>query len=143
MDINITCIIRHFLNDASPRDYSASVAELGRDAGSFTWNNAKEHARELFGEEFDRAAFDGHFAGFGAWDHEELAAHTDEECAALMLQLIAGDWREAVGLIESESDAEPLTAEWWEELEELSRSGTAPSNLGRGDDGAVYYYIGS
>ena len=42
MNIDITT----FFTEASPRDYSASAAELGQDAGRITWAHAIEDAPE-------------------------------------------------------------------------------------------------
>lgn len=127
-----------------PSEYSASVAERGQDAGRMTWKAACKDARELFGDTFDRAAFDEYFSHFGAWDDEELAAHTDEECAALMLQFIAGDMREAdfSSYADIEGGAEPFTDEWWPQYEKASEAGTVAGRFFRADDGRVFYYIG-
>jgi hypothetical protein len=134
MEIDVTQIIAGF----DPFDYSRSRFEGGDNAGRGTWNNAKRDALALFGEQFDREAFDAYFSGFGAWDDDELAAHTDEESAALMLQFIAGDYRECEGLI----DEEEGSAEWWVEYERLASAGTVSGRFGRGDDGRVWYYVG-
>lgn len=139
-ELDVTAIVASI----APRDYSASVAELGNDAGRITWEAACEDARELFGDTFDRESFDAYFSGFGAWDDEELAAHTDEECAALMLQFIAGDMREAdfSSYADIEGGAEPFTDEWWPQYEKASEAGTVAGRFFRADDGRVFYYIG-
>ena len=59
-ELDVTAIVASI----APRDYSASVAELGNDAGRITWEAACEDARGLFGEHFDRAAFDEYFFAF-------------------------------------------------------------------------------
>lgn len=134
MDIDVTAI----LVGIEPFDYSRSRAEAGDNAGRDSWNNAKRDALSMFGDQFDREAFDAYFKGFGAWDAAELAAHSDEEAAALMLQFIAGDYREAEGLI----DEDEGSAEWWSEYERLASAGTVCGRFGRGDGGRVYYYVG-
>lgn len=134
-DLDVTEIVSSF----DPFAYSASRFEMGDDAGRVTWNNAKRDALEMLGESFDREAFDAYFSGFGAWDDDELAAHTDEEAAALMLQFIAGDWREAAGCIEEEEEG---NAAWWAEYERLASVGIISGRFGRGDDGRVWYFIG-
>lgn len=48
MEINITT----FFNNAAPMDYSASIAEIGDDAGPSTWRAANE--AEYFPEEVDQ-----------------------------------------------------------------------------------------
>lgn len=135
MEINITNIVANI----APMDYSASAAEMGQDASKITWAAACEDALELFGDQFDREEFDAYFAGFGAWSDKELAAHTDRESAALMLQFIAGDIRE------SDFDGWPAqwSDEWWTEYEKAASAGTVTARIGRGDDGQIYYYIGN
>lgn len=134
MELNITKLIQ----DIAPMDYSASAIELGVNAGRITWEAACNDALELFGDQFDRDEFDAYFSLFGAWSGEELAAHTDRESAALMLQFIAGDLREC----EFSDWPEPFTAEWWTEYEKAASAGTVTARIGRGDDGQIYYYIG-
>ena len=133
-DIDVTAIVYDF----DPFLYSASRAEMGDNAGPITWNNAKKDARGLFGDCFNREAFDDYFRGFGAWDDEEIAAHSDDEAAALMLQFLAGDWREAAGIIEEEEGS----AAWWREYERLAHRGVVSGRFGLGDNGRVYYFIG-
>lgn len=131
MDIDVTKLVQ----EIAPKDYSASVAEIGFNAGPATWAAACADALELFGDQFDREAFDDYFRGFGAWSDAELAAHTDRETAALMLQFIAGDIRET----EIEEWGRPFSAKWWRAYE---ASDQVSSRFGRGDDGRIYYYIG-
>lgn len=68
--------------------------------------------------------------GFGAWDDEELAAMSDQETNALLLQFIAGDIRE-----QEHFD----TIEEWEAACE---SGQCSGALCQGDGGRWYYYVG-
>lgn len=128
--------ITRLVSAIEPRDYAASVAEFGPDAGRITWEAACDDALDLFGLHFDRETFDAFFAGFGAWSEDELAAHTDAESAALMLQFIAGDIREAPDTFA------PFSAEWWQQYEEAAEQGKVSGRIGRGIDGRVYYYIG-
>lgn len=134
MEINITELIANI----APMDYAASAIELGANAGRITWAAACEDALELFGDQFDREAFDNYFSSFGAWSDEELAAHSDRESAALMLQFIAGDLREC----EFSDWPEPFTDAWWTEYEKAASAGTVSARIGRGDDDQIYYYIG-
>ena len=140
MELDVTNIVK----EIAPRDYSASCAELGDNAGRITWQAACEDGRALFGDRFDREAFDAHFLQFGAWDADELAAHTDEECAALMLQFIAGDIRESDFSTYSDikNGAEPFADAWWPQYQAASEAGTVSSRFFRADDGRVFYYIG-
>lgn len=132
MDIDVTKLVQNI----APMDYSASIAEIGFNAGPVTWAAACEDALELFGDQFERESFDGYFRDFGAWDDAELAAHTDRESAALMLQFIAGDIREA----EIAEWGPVFSAGWWHAYE---ASDQVSSRFGRGDDGRIYYYIGN
>jgi hypothetical protein len=128
MEIDIT----DFFTTEYPGDYSNSVANLGQDAAKITWHAAMECEHSLIDTDDKRAALRAHVAEFGAWDSEEIADWTDNECNALFIQLVSGDMREAC-----QSD------EWdWEEYQEAVESGQASGNLFRGDDGRVYYYLG-
>ena len=131
MDIDITT----FFTEASPRDYSASAAELGQDAGRITWAHAIEDAPEYdhldTGEK--RQAFREHVAGFGAWTDEEINAWTPTELNALFLQMVSGDIREA-GI---DTDAPD-----WEAYEAGADEGQYSGNIGH-DAERVYYYLGN
>jgi len=91
MELNIT----RFCNEAAPMDYSASVAEIGANAGADTWRAACEDAPDwnLLDTDDKRQAFRDHIRGFGAWDAAEIAAMTDLHLNALLIQFIAGDIR--------------------------------------------------
>ena len=140
-ELDITAVIE---NMREPATYSASRAELGQDAGRITWNAACDDALGLFCDNFNRESFDAYFAGFGAWTDEELAAHTDAECAALMLQFIAGDIRESdfSEYADIEDGAEPFMDEWWPQYEAASNDGAVNGRFFRADDGRIFYYIG-
>ncbi len=129
MELNIT----HFFNTAAPMDYSASVAEIGDDAGPATWAAACEDspANMLLDDDAKRDAFKAHIAGFGAWTDEEIAAWTEVELNALFMQLISGDMREA--------DIGPeSTADEWMEYEADDNCG---HEIYRATDGEVYYSL--
>ncbi len=91
IDINIT----RFYNEAAPMDYSASVMEIGANAGRDTWNAALEdaHDYDLLNTYEARKEFRAHVKGFGAWSDEEIATWTARELNALLIQLISGDIR--------------------------------------------------
>lgn len=135
MDINIT---RLATSETPWSDYSASQAELGRDAGRLTWGYACEDAQgyALFPES-DCDEVRAHFREYGAWDDGELAAMSHAELQALLLQFIAGEAREVP------SDHEEFSPEWWVDYQDACERGQVPGQLGRGDDGRVYYYVGS
>lgn len=134
MEIDIT----DFFNECAPMDYSASRAEIGDNAGADTWRAACEAAPEwpLLDTEEKRQAFRDHVRDFGAWSDEEIAGWSDDELTALLIQLIAGDIREA-GL--------DTTAPDWEQYEKDCEAGQASGRLYGGPmstDGRIYYYLG-
>lgn len=136
MELNIT----EFFNNAAPRDYSASVAEIGDNPGAYTWRAAMDDAPDYnfldTGEK--REEFRTYVKGFGAWSAEEIAAWSDVELNALLIQLISGDIREVPGM--------SGPADWdWVKYEELAEQGTISGRMYGGPmstDGQVYYYIG-
>lgn len=130
MELNIT----KFFNEARPSCYSASAVEIGNDAGRITWENAVDAAEEynLLDDDAKRNAFRKFAADFGAWSEEEIAAWTDAELNALLIQFISGDMRE--GGFDSGAT--------WEEYEEAAQAGRVSSRLFRGDDGQVFFDLG-
>lgn len=91
MEINITSLM------ARAEDmiyYSASVAEIGQDAGRVTWENALDavETAPLVPPEGEAEARD-YFREFGAWEDEEIDGWSAQELNALVLQYIAGDIR--------------------------------------------------
>lgn len=132
MEINIS----KFFEECAPMDYSASVAEIGQDAGRATWSAACDDAPDYdhLNTEEKREAFRAHVGDFGAWSDDEIAAWSDDEIAALFLQMVAGDIREA-GLDTSAPD--------WVEYENGAEAGAHAGRIFRGDDGQIYYYVGN
>ena len=130
MEIDIT----EFFNSCNPSYYSASVMELGHDAGEITWENAKDRAEEsnLLSTEEMKEAFKGHVRGFGAWDDEEINAWDNIELNALFIQLISGDIREC-----SLSNSPPD----WGAYEQESEEGQCSGNIFCGIDGNIYYLL--
>jgi hypothetical protein len=95
MEININEFVQEW--QGAWMDFSASAMEIGNDASQATWTAAKEAAEALpILKTTDQlnAAID-YFEGFGAWSREELDAMTDQEVNALLIQFIAGEFREA------------------------------------------------
>lgn len=131
MEIDIT----DFFNNAAPMDYSASVMEIGRNAGPDTWRAAVEDSPDhmMIDTDDKRESFKAHIRGFGAWDDAEIAAWSDVELNALFLQMVSGDMRDA--------DLHPdMSDEEWgayEANEQVAR------NISPGADGRIYYYVGS
>lgn len=136
MELNIT----RFWNEATPRDYSASCAELGNDAGKITWSHAVEDAPDYNFLDTDekREEMRAHVRSMGAWSDDEIAAWSDDELNALLLQCIAGDIRDVPGMSGPE--------DWdWNKYQELCEQGMCSSRLFGGPlstDGEVYYTIG-
>ncbi len=133
MEINIT----RFFNEAYPSDYSASVAEIGNNAGADTWRAACDDSADymMLDDDDKRQAFREYVKGFGAWDDEEIAEWSDIELNALLLQMISGEIREFRELADSD----------WQQWQELAERGQVTGNLYSGSlstDGKVYYYIG-
>ena len=135
MEINIT----QFFNETCPRDYSASIAELGNDAGSSTWRAACEDSADymLLDDEEKRDAFRVFVLSSGGWNDDEIKTWTDIELNALLIQWIAGDIRECL-----EWDHERGDIDAWDYYKQLAEDGTVPSRLFKSDDNQVYFYIG-
>lgn len=133
MELNITKVF----NAIAPRDYSASVAEIGDNAGPDTWRAAVDDSPDymLLDDDDKRAAFKAHIAGFGAWSPEEVAVWSDVELNALLLQMIAGDMREG-------DLTAGMTAEGWARYQDASEAGKVSGAI-FDTDGEVYYYLGS
>lgn len=136
MEINITSLLEEDLFQ-----FSRSRMEGGENAGRNTWNAAKEAGTDspILTTPEELQALRDYVKGFGAWDAEEIAGWDDTECNALFLQLIAGDVRGAGW--DSLEDAE------WDDEGGIidSRTGERSESCGhlyRGDNGAIYYYLG-
>jgi hypothetical protein len=114
-------------------DYSASRAEIGDNAGADTWRAACDDAPDypLLDTKEKRDAFRRHMRDMGFSEANDMRDWNNLECNALYLQLIAGDIREA-GLDNADPDWEAY------EADENNRG-----SLFRGDDGEIYYYLGS
>jgi hypothetical protein len=127
MELNIT----QFFNETCPRDYSASAAELGPDAGKITWNHAKEDAQDwqFLDTDEKKDMFRSFVYESGGWDQDEITAWSDVELGALLLQWIAGDIREAELDINSN----------WLEYYNRAEKGQVNSNLYRAEDGEIYW----
>lgn len=132
MDINIT----EFFFDSTPCLYSASVAEIGQNAGAITWRHSMERAtrRDILRtpDEFDAART--FIRSSGGWSDEEVNAMPEKELRAMIIQWIAGDMREC-GLDTSSPD--------WTEYEQQANEGNIPSNIYRADDGSVWFSLES
>ena len=126
-----TVNITSFIAEGCMRDYSASAAELGPNAGQYTWQACTENAPEwqfIPADQLDY--FREWFSHCGAWSRKEIAAMPDAELQALCLQWIAGDAREC-GLDKPAPD--------WASIREDQESGRIPSSIYRDDDGSIYW----
>lgn len=130
MELDITA----FFNAAAPIDYSASVAEIGANAGPDTWRAACDDSADypILDTEDKRDAFREFVRSSGGWTNEEIAAWSDLELNALCIQWISGDMRED-GL-----SAETSLAEWMEYETDDSKL----HRIFRAEDGRVYFYVG-
>ena len=121
MEINIT----RFFEEACPKDYSASVAEIGSNAGADTWSAACEDSADFMMLDTDekREAFKDYVRGFGAWTDEEINAWSTIELNALFIQFVSGDIREHEVTVLPE--------------------GQSVESFYFGPNGQVYFYVGS
>ena len=122
----------------APMDYSASVAEIGRNAGPDTWRAACDDSADwlILDTAEKRAAFRVFVRSFGGWDDDKVNAWSDSELNALCLQWIAGDIREAC------SDCKESTKGFdWVAYELGATEGLHASRLYRDEVGAVFFDI--
>lgn len=131
MEIDIT----EFFNSAEPFEFSASVAERGKNAGPEAWANALAEGERAplltTPEQLD--ALRDHMRGYGAWEREEIDAWSPAECNALFIQLISGDMRNAglEGLRVEDVDLEEYEKFCENHVVDLTISGDR-----------AYYYLG-
>jgi len=137
MELNIT----EFFNACAPMDYSASVAEIGRNAGADTWRAACDDAPDynLLNTDEKREAFREFVSESGGWSDAEIAAWSDVELNALCIQWVSGDMREPVGFELSASS----TPEQWADYQKQAEAGQVSGRLFKAKDGQVYFYIGN
>lgn len=82
---------------------SGSAAELGENAGRITWQNCLDLSSDIvLVTEENAAELRDYFAGYGAWDREEIAAWTLQELNALCIQEAASNIREFEDYCESD-----------------------------------------
>lgn len=125
-----TVDITDFLAQECMRDYSASVAEIGADAGAYTWQACAENAPDwqfLKPENMDD--FRDYVRSFGAWGDDEIASWEDAYLQALCLQCIAGDARDC-GADKPGAD--------WQAIRNDQESGHVNSNI-YAQDGRIFW----
>ena len=140
MEININQLVSEDLFQ-----FSHSRMEGGENAGSNTWNAAKEATATapILRSEDELEAMRGWAKSSGGWTREEIEEWDAEELNALFLQLVAGDVRSA-GWDSLEE------AQWTDDGELIGRFHDVPeeewgpaecSSIFRGTDGTVYFSL--
>ncbi len=126
MEINVTELVAE---DCS--SFSNSIHESGlKNIGEITWRNACEYAREnmLCTTDAELDKLRDWIADFGAWDSEEIAAMSDVELNAMLVQFVSGDVRES---------------EHYDSFEEYSEQAGGRLLKDEDDDGKWLYYVGN
>lgn len=129
MELDVT----HMVADADEMiELSGSRVEHGQDAGPTTWRNSVAYAKDkpLLETDEQKDAAREHFAEYGAWSREEIAAWSDEELQGITCQEVAAQIREM------------SIADDYEDYRRLSEAGTVSGRLSKGDDGHWYCYFG-
>jgi hypothetical protein len=124
MELNITRLVNVDL-----MNYSASIAEIGDDAGKVTWNNALESEIILVFTPEQIAEAKDYFRDFGAWEDEEIDGWSAQETNALVLQFVAGDLREY------------LEAKAGDDFEQWNEN--HGGRIFETEDGQYWYYLGN
>jgi hypothetical protein len=129
MEIDVT----QFIQSGSMMDYSASVAEIGADAGRVTWGASVEASEEFnFLPDADALQhFREWLKPWVGWTEEEITDMPDAHLRALCLQWIAGDWRECF-------DCSPDAADW-EDYETRASAGQCQSSFYRDAAGRIFF----
>ena len=90
--------ISAFIHNYDMFDFAHSAFEGGQMAGVNTWNSAIHASKNdkdiLFVNEKNRNEIENYVREFGAWSIEEIQSWNDYELNALLLQFIAGSYRE-------------------------------------------------
>lgn len=130
--------ISRFVEDNDMFDFAHSEAEHGGPpgtAGKATWEAAlavsdpDEHPEAYFVTADNREEIEAWVRDFGAWEREEIAAWSDRELNALLVQFIAGDMREY--------------EEWLEHAGEHGDDDEPPGRIMPKDGGAGFlFYVG-
>ena len=126
-----TVDITDFLARECMRDYSASVAEIGPDAGRYTWDACTENAPEWNFIPADMLDYFRDWVGSsGGWERAEIDAWPPEYLQALCLQWIASDTRNC--------GADNPAADW-DDIRACQESGQAPNSIYRDESGRVFW----
>lgn len=90
-----TLNVTELFSEIAPYHCANSVANLGPSAAEDTWANCLTLADSdaALAAEWDYDAVREHIASYGAWDTEEIAAMSEKQLRASMIQEIASDLR--------------------------------------------------
>ena len=138
-EINITALLAN--PDFCPSDFSASIAEIGNNAGPDTWRACVQWVADspiVSPDELDSVRY--YMRSSGGWNSDEISAMRDNELQALALQFIAGDLRKAFRLRFGVVPAEIVLD--WATYQQGSESGRWNSTFYRDDSGQVFATIG-
>lgn len=119
LEVDVSRLIRE--PECDPVIFSASISEVGKDAGPKTWRAAVGEAsnRPLLATDDERRKAKDYFRDFGAWDDDEIDGWSDSEVDALVLQEAAASLREAQSCCPGEGDG----GVDWSEYERQSQAG--------------------
>lgn len=135
MEIDIT----DFALCQEASDFSASQAELGKDAGQITWANAMREAKTYPWITADnRDEFERWVRGFGAWEEAEVKGWTLQHCCALAIQFVAGDLRELENVCDTCTSRDKYGFNWSRIKNRLDGG----NSIYKGDDKRLYAYLG-
>lgn len=125
MELNIT----EFFNNECPRDFSASCAEIGQDAGRVTYSAAKETAPEynFLDTPEKQEAYRENLRSLGFGDDADKFSAL--ELNAIFLQDISASIRD----FEIDGGID------WSEYYELSEQGVLSGALFQANDGRIYF----
>jgi len=128
MELDIT----EFAMTECPRDFQASIAEIGNNAARYTWRAALE-CGVMFVTDANKQEFIDHFKEYGAWSEEEMNAWSEEEMNALVIQEISSQMRDF---------SDDHISEWnWDDYQAQSETGRIGGMLFK-SEGKIYCCFG-
>lgn len=129
MELDVT----HMVNEADDMPMlSGSIAELGKDAGKITWSNSVAYggSHPLLTTDDMKDVARAHFAEYGAWSRDQIAAWSEAELQGIMCQDVAAAIREMEAYDDNEA------------FQKACEDGHASGRLYRGDDEKWYFSLG-
>lgn len=133
MEIDVT----HLVYERDTYAFCNSIARSGlSNIGQVTWRNALEEARSepLLTEPDQIAEAKDYFKEFGAWDKDEIAAWTDDDVNALLVQEVSHNIQELDDFIDDDGEID------WKAYHEDAERGQVSGMLWA-DDENVYFTI--